>query len=138
MPGIEKVLGFANRWYPLARQQSDEVALPDGPTIRVVQAPLFLAMKVEAFTSRGAGDFVASHDVEDIIAVVDGRLSLALEVETSPATVRRFLVERLGGWLRDPRFLDAVPGHLPGDEASQARAELVVERLRAMASPTPS
>jgi predicted nucleotidyltransferase len=132
MPGIEKVLGFANRWYPLARQQSDEVALPDGPTIRVVQAPLFLAMKAEAFASRGKGDFVASHDIEDVIAVVDGRLSLALEVETSPTAVLRFLAERFGAWLEDPRFLDAVPGHLPGDAASQARAELVVERMKAM------
>jgi predicted nucleotidyltransferase len=132
MPGIEKVLGFANRWYPAARQQSDEVALPDGPTIRVVRAPLFLAMKAEAFASRGKEDFVASHDIEDVIAVVDGRLSLALEVETSPTAVLRFLAERFGAWVEDPRFLDAVPGHLPGDAASQARAELVVERMKAM------
>ena len=132
MPGIEKVLGFANRWYGLARSESDEVGLPDGPSIRVVRAPLFLAMKLEAFASRGGGDFVASHDVEDVIAVVDGRLSLALEVKQSPATVQRFLAERLGDWFGDPRFLDAVPGHLPGDAASQARAELVVARLRAM------
>jgi hypothetical protein len=134
MPGIEKVLGFANRWYGLARPESDEVGLPDGPAIRVVRAPLFLAMKIEAFASRGEGDFVASHDVEDVIAVVDGRLSLALEVKQSPATVQRFLAERLGAWLGDPAFLDAVPGHLPGDAASQARAELVIARIRAMAN----
>ena len=78
------------------------------------------------------GDFVASHDVEDVIAVVDGRLSLAIEVENAPTAVLRFLAERLGAWLTDPRFLDAVPGHLPGDAASQARAELVVARMRAM------
>jgi hypothetical protein len=89
-------------------------------------------MKAEAFASRGKEDFVASHDVEDVIAVVDGRLSLALEVETSPTAVRRFLAERFGSWLEDPRFLDAVPGHLPGDAASQARRELVVERMKAM------
>jgi len=132
MPGIEQVLGFANRWYGLARSESDEIGLQDGPSIRVVRAPLFLAMKLEAFASRGGGDFVASHDVEDVIAVVDGRLSLGLEVEQSPAAVQRYLAERLGEWLGDPHFLDAVPGHLPGDAASQARAELVVARMRAM------
>jgi hypothetical protein len=132
MPGIEKVLGFSNRWYGFARSESDEVGLPDGPAIRVVRAPLFLAMKIEAFASRGGGDFVASHDVEDVIAVVDGRFSLAFEVKQAPATVQRFLAERLGDWLGDTRFLDAVPGHLPGDAASQARAELVVARIRAM------
>ncbi|HSN16459.1 MAG TPA: hypothetical protein VLT61_17630 [Anaeromyxobacteraceae bacterium] len=72
MPGIEKVLGFANRWYGLARSESDEIGLQDGPAIRVVRAPLFLAMKLEAFASRGGGDFVASHDVEDVIAVGTG------------------------------------------------------------------
>jgi hypothetical protein len=89
-------------------------------------------MKLEAFASRGGGDYVASHDVEDVIAVVDGRLSLSLEVKHAPVAVQRFLAERLGEWLRDPRFLDAVPGHLPGDAASQARAELVIARMRAM------
>jgi hypothetical protein len=131
MPGIEKVLGFAKRWYGLARSESDEIGLQDGPSIRVVRAPLFLAMKIEAFASRGAGDFVASHDVEDVIAVVDGRLSLGMEVEQSPVAVQRFLTERLGEWLGDPRFLDAVPGHLPGDAASQARAEVVIARMKA-------
>lgn len=135
MPGIEKVLGFANRWYGLARSESDEVGLQDGPAIRVARAPLFLAMKIEAFASRGGGDFVASHDVEDVIAVVDGRLSLGLEVEQSPVAVQRFLAERLGAWLGDPAFLDAVPGHLPGDAASQARAELVIARMKAMVRP---
>jgi hypothetical protein len=133
MPGIEKVLGFANRWYGLARSESDEAGLQDGPAIRVVRAPLFLAMKLEAFASRGRGDFVASHDVEDVMAVVDGRRSLNLEVRQAPATVQRFLAERLGEWLGEPRFLDAVPGHLPGDAASQARAELVLARIRALA-----
>lgn len=133
MPGIEEVLGFANRWYGLARPESDEVGLQDGPAIRVVRAPLFLAMKVEAFASRGGGDFVASHDVEDVIAVVDGRPSLGLEVKQAPATVQQFLSERLGAWLDHPRFPDAVPGHLPGDAASQARAGVVMARMKAMA-----
>ena len=132
MPEIEKVLGFASRWYGIARSESDQVGLPDGSRIRVVRAPLFLAMKLEAFASRGGGDFVASHDVEDVIAVVDGRLSLAFEVAESPGAVERFLRERFEAWLADPAFLDAVAGHLPSDAASQERAEVVVARMRAM------
>jgi len=32
----------------------------------------FLATKFAAFDGRGKGDYMASHDLEDIVAVVDG------------------------------------------------------------------
>lgn len=69
MPALERVLGFTNRWYRQARKQSEERELPGRVRIRAVTAPLFLATKIEAFRSRGRGDFVASHDLEDLIAV---------------------------------------------------------------------
>ncbi len=133
MPVLERVLGFSNRWYRMARAQSEERELPGGVRIRVVLAPLFLATKMEAFWSRGSGDFVASHDIEDIIAVVDGRPSLADEAKLAPAQLRRFLRTTITRWLKDTRFLDAVPGHLPGDFASQARVPVVHDRLRSIA-----
>jgi hypothetical protein len=137
MPALERVLGFSNRWYRMARKQSEERELPGGVRIRAVTAPLFFATKVEAFQSRGRRDFVASHDLEDIVAVVDGRPGLADEAKAAPAQVRRFLAATIERWLDDPDFLAAVPGHLPGDAASQARAPLVRERLRAIAASAP-
>ena len=32
--------------------------------------------------------------------------------------------------LRDERFVTALPGHLPGDSASQARMPLLIERIK--------
>lgn len=138
MPAIERVLGFTNRWYREAKKQSEERELPGGVRIRAVTSPLFLATKIEAFRSRGRGDFVASHDLEDIVAVVDGRPTLADEVQRAPARLRRFLASTMGRWLDDPELLAAVPGHLPGDAASQARAPLVVDRLRAITAAAPA
>lgn len=138
MPAIERVLGFTNRWYRQAKEQSLERELPGGLRVRVVTPPLFLATKVEAFRSRGGGDFVASHDLEDIVAVVDGRPALADEVQLAPAPLRRYLAAAVRGWLEDPDFLAAVPGHLPGDAASQARAPVVLDRLRAITAATPA
>jgi hypothetical protein len=31
-----------------------------------------VATKLEAFLKRGGGDYIASHDLEDIVTVVDG------------------------------------------------------------------
>jgi hypothetical protein len=76
---------------------------------------------------------VASHDIEDTIAVVDGRPGLADEAKLAPAQLRRFLRTTITRWLEDARFLEAVPGHLPGDSASQARVPIVLERLRSIA-----
>jgi hypothetical protein len=33
----------------------------------------FVATKLEAFASRGGGDFLTSHDLEDVLNIVDGR-----------------------------------------------------------------
>ncbi len=49
MPTEERVLGFANRWYPLAITSASFVALPSGKLIRLISAPAFLATKFEAF-----------------------------------------------------------------------------------------
>ena len=138
MPALERVLGFTNRWYRQARKQSEERDLPGGVRIRAVTAPLFIATRIEAFRSRGRDDFVASHDLEDIIAVIDGRPALADEVTRAPAQIRRFLASTFGRWLENPDFVAAVPGHLPADMASQARAPVVLDRLRAVAAATPA
>lgn len=137
MPVLERVLGFSNRWYRMARKESEERELPGGARVRAVTAPLFLATKMEAFGSRGEGDFVASHDLEDVIAVVDGRPTLPDEAKRAPAQLRRFLAATIDRWLDAPEFLAAVPGHLPGDVGSQARVPLVLERLRAIAACAP-
>jgi hypothetical protein len=49
------------------------VELPSGAGVRSVSAPYFLATKLEAFDGRGSGDYLTSHDIEDLVAVIDGR-----------------------------------------------------------------
>lgn len=48
-----------------------------------------IATKIEAFKGRGRGDFFASHDLEDLIFVMDGRSTIVEEVQTeAPPMVR--------------------------------------------------
>lgn len=93
MPTDEDVLGFGNRWYHMAVRTAESVQLPSGRSIRLISAPVFLATKLEAFHGRGGGDFLASHDLEDVAVVVDGRPELANEVATCEATLRSYLAE---------------------------------------------
>jgi predicted nucleotidyltransferase len=133
MPSQPGVLSFHNRWYPLAVSTAIPMALPSGRSIRLISAPLFVATKLEAFKDRGHGDFLASHDLEDIVTVVDGRPTLADELRQSPQELRAYLAAELSPLLRTPEFLDALPGHLPGDSASQSRIPIVIDVLERLA-----
>ena len=61
----------------------------------MISPTAFLATKYEAFLDpkRGAGDFAASKDIEDIIALVDGRPELDKEISAELAKVKDRLLE---------------------------------------------
>jgi hypothetical protein len=134
MPPVEEVLGFTNRWYPLALQDAQTLPLPSGRLIKVLTAPLFIATKLEAFDGRGNGDFLASHDLEDLLTVVDGRPELLRECRACPDELRAYLGERFSALLAARAFKDALPGHLPSDVASQERLPALLARLQELAS----
>jgi hypothetical protein len=72
----------------IERAQQFEVA---GHAVPVVAPALFIATKLEAFHGRGNDDVFASHDLEDIIAVVDGREELVRDVAAAAADVRDYI-----------------------------------------------
>lgn len=133
MPVDERILGFSNRWYPAAIETAQRLDIA-GHDVRVVTAPLFMATKLEAFHGRGDNDFVASRDLEDIIAVVDGRPELIADVATAAADVRDYINTEIRALLDQPDFLEALAGFLLPDRASQARRSLLEDRLRQLAS----
>jgi len=134
MPLDEKILGFSNRWYRAAMEAATLYQLLRDLEIRVVTAPYFLATKIEAFSGRGRGDF-ANHDLEDLIFVIDGRSTIVEEVQTETPLLRDHLRAEINALLAAPRFIDALPGYLLPDAASQARIGTVLRRLQAVAAP---
>jgi predicted nucleotidyltransferase len=133
MPTLETILGFANRWYPLCVSTAESVKLPSGVAIRVIQAPVFIGTKLEAFHGRGRGDYLFSHDLGDIISVVDGRDSLVKDCERMPQELKDYLARQFSGLLADRRFRDALPGHLPGDAISQSRLPDLQAKIQQLA-----
>jgi hypothetical protein len=130
MPIDPAILGFSNRWYPEAARTAARVRLNDRVEIRRISAPAFVATKLEAFLDRGCGDFLSSHDLEDVLAVVDGRSSIVDELQTAPPDLRQFVRETIGALLSEARFANYLPGLL----ADNSRANTVMERLKSLAS----
>jgi hypothetical protein len=121
----KEVLGYTNLWYERALNHAISFVLPSGQAIRVITAPYFLGTKMEAFRGRGQEDFLASHDLEDFVAVIDGRSTILEEIAGSPGDVREYLAEAARSLLSESRFLDAVPGFVLDD----GRVPLILERL---------
>jgi hypothetical protein len=130
MPTLEEILGFTNRWYPLALETAVRTLLPASTSIRLLTAPVFIATKFEAFASRGNADFLFSHDLGDLISVIDGRDELIDECKMGDAELRAYLGHKVRALLGNPAFLDALPGHLPSDAASQARLPELLAKVR--------
>lgn len=128
MPVQPEVLGFTNRWYPHAVETAVSVDLGQGVVIRLVSAVAFVATKLEAFASRGGGDFLSSHDLEDVLNIVDGREELAGEMRKAPLDVRAAVAAAVGQLLANSDFANVLPGLL----AEPERAGLVLDRLRAL------
>jgi hypothetical protein len=134
MPMDERVLGFSNRWYPAAIETAQTLEIA-GHNVRIVAPALFIATKLEAFHGRGGDDVFASHDLEDIIVVVDGRPAIADDIAAAPDGVRAYIGAEIRALIDSRDFIEALPDFLLPDPASQARRTLIERRLRELSSP---
>jgi len=125
VPLDEKVLGFANRWYKAGFEAAVTATLPSGLQLRHLAAPYFMATKLEAFKDRGSNDVYLSHDLEDVITVVDGREALVNELAAAPPDVRDFVAQTLRGILQHTDFTNALPGIV----SQSTRTGLVLHRF---------
>ncbi len=133
MPTSEKVLGFSNRWYEPAMRTAVTVQLRGGPEIRLVTPAYFVATKLEAFEDRGRGDYLESHDLEDVLSVVDGRPEIVDEIANSEPSLRAYVAATFAKLIADDGFFNALPGIIL-DGSPAARLPVVLERLKAIAA----
>jgi hypothetical protein len=133
MPTDAAILGFSNRWYGAVLAGAVMVEIGGGVAVRVADAPSFVATKLEAFLDRGGGDYLSSHDLEDVLSVVDGRPELTAELGEAPPELRSFVAQTFARLLADEGFDNALPG-LVIDGSPAVRTPVVRERLRAIAA----
>jgi hypothetical protein len=73
-----------------------------------------------------------SHDIEDIVTVLDGRPEILGELEKAGPKIKQELASRFERLRQSSRFIDAVAGHLAPDEASQARLPRILAAVEAI------
>lgn len=131
MPLDATILGFSNRWYPDAMRTAENVSLRSGRIIKVVNAMYFLATKFEAYEGRGKGDYF-SHDMEDIIFVLENRRRILFEIMDSGEELKKYLAEKCLALLGSANFLNVLPGLLNNaDAASELENKLrIISKLQ--------
>ena len=124
-----EVMGMGNRWFPHVLEDA-VLEFVDDVQIWRASTPSWIATKLEAWLDRGrspmgGADYYAQ-DMEDIIAVFDGRPECVQEIHQAPRDVLIFMQEVFGIALSSQDFLSALPGHTSGHE----RAQIVLGRIR--------
>ncbi len=111
MPTDENILGFGNRWYKRAIAAAILHRLTDKIDIKIVTAPYFLATKLEAFKTRGKSDYYASHDFEDVMSILDGRVEIVEEIHKADNDLRDHLINSFTEINNSSAFNGAISGH---------------------------
>jgi len=132
MPTRGEILGFSCEWYQVAFDTAQPTMLPNGSTIRLVTPACFLATKLAAFGERGRRDPMASHDLEDIILVIDSRREIVADLAAARPDLRAYVAARLSKFLARGDAEVLVAAHLMPDSDSQDRLPFVLDRIRGL------
>jgi predicted nucleotidyltransferase len=126
VPLDEKVLGFANPWYRVGYEEAMSAELENGVVLRHLSSPHFLATKFEAFKDRGKNDVYLSHDLEDIMTVMEGRSAVVQELAMADKAIRKHVGQAVTRLLGMSVFHNALPGLLSDPEREQTvKARLI-------------
>lgn len=132
MPTNKSVLGFSNRWYEDAHHNAVNKHINASKIIKVIAAPYFIATKIEAFKDRGKEDFLLSHDLEDIITVINGRPEIVNDISKAARNLKEYLANEFNSLINNYKFMQALPGHLNYSSESEQRVKTVEERINSI------
>jgi predicted nucleotidyltransferase len=124
MPVDPSILGFSNRWYKDGVKNSIEYKMNNNETIRIFTPAYFIASKMEAFITRGRKDLYASHDLEDIIFVLDNRDEIEKEITEAEDGVKKYLKDQFTALLKNSAFEEVLIGHVEQSDQIQRKERI--------------
>jgi predicted nucleotidyltransferase len=132
VPIDETKFGYGNKWDSIALKTAIVYELDVETNINMVAGPVFLAMKWNAFEDRGESDWMGSHDVEDILAVIAGRDTIFEEVRAARSEVQGYVADWSRKLLDESAANDIIEGALSTAALLNETADLVRTRLEAI------
>jgi predicted nucleotidyltransferase len=135
MPAEESQFGSSNKWYKIGFEDLWQTKALD-EEIRILSAPAYLATKFEAFIDRG-GDYRTSHDFEDIIYILDNRMTIVYEVEKAHPAVKAFLQQEFRKIIQNPMMDEILSAHIHPIQMEE-RFPIVLEKINQILDQQPA
>jgi hypothetical protein len=133
---VEDINSCPSKWFRFAAENSVSCGteFEAGFFVRHLSAVAFLTTKLDAFANRGARDILGSKDLEDIVALIDGRDSLLTEIKSAPSEVKQFIAQHIRRLLSHDDIEEIVLGHLSSESQRSGRDARVLAILRELAA----
>ena len=132
VPAGDHIGGSGNPWDAEAIASAVDVTV-EGVTFRHASAPAFIAMKLSAYSDRGAGDVRASHDVEDVVALIASREAIVRDINGAAPAVRDRLCAFAASLLASGLAEEIVAGHLNNADDRALTLRVTLDRIREIA-----
>jgi len=117
----------ANFWFKEGFQHLQTITLDGDVAIQILPLAYFLASKFDAYHSRGK-DPRTSHDLEDVIFLLDNRVNLVADIITSPPNVLSYLQSEFASLITED-LEEAILGHM-NPFSRKERYPLLIEKLK--------
>jgi predicted nucleotidyltransferase len=131
MPTEGGFLGLNTAWFAEALASATTKTI-ERFKLNIISPAAFIATKLAAFADRGNGDYFGSHDLEDLMTVIDGRADIVEQITAAPAALRGYIISSILHLNHVSAFQEALPGYLPSDDASQRRLPQLRKKLEAI------
>lgn len=132
LPVREEVLGWKSQWFEEALHSATSITI-DGHIVKIISAPFFVALKLEAFEDRGKGDFICSTDFEDVICLFNGRNTITDEILADPV-IGQGIAEKFSRYIKSTDLEDAVSGFVQTESNPDARFTAIMSAFKRLAN----
>ncbi len=130
--------GFSATWFAAAATHTQQHALGASLTIATPAVEYLVACKIEAFLHRGSADPLASNDLEDLVALLDGCAALESAIGGAEPDVRTFTIAWFRALYADRALMSTADGHLPRGGDIEGRRRRLRDRLQRLSALTES
>lgn len=120
IPTEGNILGFFNKWHKKGVEVAVDYKISEHRSIKIFPVAVFIASKIEAFKHRGNNDYRTSHDIEDVIAVLNGNSNILESIASSDKDVKDYLKSNFSQIMASPYFSEIIYAHLPSNDKGRA------------------
>ncbi len=112
IPTDTRISGFLNKWHKIGAENYVFFKINKKQKIKILSTPLFIASKLEAFENRGNGDYRTSHDIEDIVTILNGNSKVLKTILEGREDVKKYLKEKFSKIAKHRSFSEIIYAHL--------------------------